>query len=50
MVGGGSLFLLGALLNAFAINVEMLIAGRLFLGFGIGFANQIYSLKPHKPS
>ncbi|XP_004300755.1 PREDICTED: sugar transport protein 12-like [Fragaria vesca subsp. vesca] len=40
MLGGGVLFLVGALLNAFAQNIGMLIAGRLFLGFGIGFANQ----------
>ncbi|XP_010547707.1 PREDICTED: sugar transport protein 11-like [Tarenaya hassleriana] len=37
---GGLSFLSGALLNAFAINIEMLIIGRLMLGFGVGFANQ----------
>jgi len=40
MFFGGFLFFLGALLNGFAQNVEMLIIGRIFLGFGIGFANQ----------
>src|ERR1044072_586304 len=40
MISGGVLFLIGAALNGFAINVYMLIFGRLFLGLGIGFANQ----------
>ncbi|GER40521.1 major facilitator superfamily protein [Striga asiatica] len=40
MLFGGSLFLTGAILNGFAQNVAMLIIGRIFLGFGIGFANQ----------
>lgn len=42
MLSGGVLFLAGALINAFAQNVHMLIAGRLLLGFGIGCANQVY--------
>ncbi|KAJ1400142.1 Sugar/inositol transporter [Sesbania bispinosa] len=37
---GGLFFLVGALLNGFAINVEMLIIGRLLLGFGVGYCNQ----------
>ncbi|KAI6704926.1 hypothetical protein NL676_007888 [Syzygium grande] len=37
---GGILFCAGALLNGFAYAVWMLIIGRIFLGFGIGFANQ----------
>ncbi|XP_030451899.1 sugar carrier protein C-like isoform X2 [Syzygium oleosum] len=37
---GGTLFCAGALLNGFAYSVWMLIVGRIFLGFGIGFANQ----------
>ncbi|KAL4277655.1 hypothetical protein AHAS_Ahas20G0328900 [Arachis hypogaea] len=37
---GGLFFLIGALLNGFAINVEMLIIGRIFLGFGVGYCNQ----------
>ncbi|XAR63990.1 hypothetical protein NMG60_11024168, partial [Bertholletia excelsa] len=40
MVVGGLIFLLGAVLNGAAKNVEMLIVGRLFLGVGIGYANQ----------
>ncbi|KAK4476946.1 hypothetical protein RD792_016115 [Penstemon davidsonii] len=40
MIFGGLLFLTGAILNAFASHVYMLILGRLFLGLGIGFANQ----------
>lgn len=41
---GGILFLVGALLNGFAQQVWMLIVGRILLGFGIGFANQVYIL------
>ncbi|OIV97260.1 hypothetical protein TanjilG_10794 [Lupinus angustifolius] len=37
---GGLFFLVGALLNGFAVNVEMLIVGRILLGFGVGFCNQ----------
>ncbi|AED93146.1 monosaccharide transporter [Arabidopsis thaliana] len=40
MVIGSLAFLSGALLNGLAINLEMLIIGRLFLGVGVGFANQ----------
>ncbi|KAL2244847.1 UNVERIFIED_CONTAM: Sugar carrier protein C [Sesamum indicum] len=41
MLLGGVLFCVGALLSGFAEAVWMLIVGRIFLGFGIGFANQI---------
>lgn len=41
MLSGGILFCAGALINGFAQNVAMLIIGRIFLGFGIGFANQV---------
>lgn len=37
---GGLFFLVGALLNGFAINIQMLIIGRLLLGFGVGYCNQ----------
>ncbi|AES59982.2 sugar porter (SP) family MFS transporter [Medicago truncatula] len=37
---GGLFFLIGAILNGLAANVEMLIIGRLLLGFGVGFCNQ----------
>ncbi|XP_047967711.1 sugar carrier protein C-like [Salvia hispanica] len=40
MLCGGVLFCVGALINGFAKAVWMLIVGRIFLGFGIGFANQ----------
>ncbi|XP_057973954.1 sugar transport protein 5 isoform X1 [Malania oleifera] len=40
MVLGGCTFLLGAAINAAAQNVFMLILGRVFLGFGVGFTNQ----------
>lgn len=38
---GGLAFLAGAILNGAAMNVEMLIIGRLLLGVGVGFANQV---------
>ncbi|KAI4328610.1 hypothetical protein L6164_020948 [Bauhinia variegata] len=37
---GGLFFLVGALLNGFAVNIAMLIIGRLLLGFGVGYCNQ----------
>ncbi|KVH90010.1 sugar carrier protein C-like [Cynara cardunculus var. scolymus] len=40
MLVGGCSFCAGALVNAFAQNVLMLIIGRILLGIGIGFANQ----------
>lgn len=40
LVGGASFFV-GGVINAFAQNVAMLIVGRIFLGFGIGFGNQV---------
>ncbi|KAL0911253.1 hypothetical protein M5K25_019380 [Dendrobium thyrsiflorum] len=40
MFGGGITFLVGAALNGFAKGVAMLIAGRILLGIGVGFANQ----------
>lgn len=41
MISGGVLFLIGAAFNFFAQDVWMLIIGRVFLGFGIGCANQV---------
>lgn len=46
MFMGGLLFLVGAALNAFASShkvagLAMLISGRIFLGLGVGFANQV---------
>ncbi|XP_068644993.1 sugar transport protein MST5-like [Aristolochia californica] len=40
MIFGGAIFLTGAVINAVAVNVLMLIIGRLLLGVGVGFANQ----------
>lgn len=41
MVFGGTLFLCGAAFTGFAQDVVMLIVGRLLLGFGVGFTNQV---------
>lgn len=38
---GGIAFLIGSILNAAAINVAMLILGRVLLGVGVGFGNQV---------
>ncbi|XP_059431372.1 sugar transport protein 14 [Corylus avellana] len=43
MVGAVSFFL-GAVLNAAAVNIAMLIIGRILLGIGIGFGNQAVPL------
>ncbi|KAL9258440.1 Sugar transport protein 5-like protein [Drosera capensis] len=40
MVLGGCTFLVGAAVNSGAQNIAMLILGRIFLGFGVGFTNQ----------
>ncbi|XP_020587007.1 sugar transport protein 4-like [Phalaenopsis equestris] len=40
MFVGGLIFLIGAALNGVAVNVLMLILGRILLGIGVGFANQ----------
>lgn len=40
LVGAVSFFI-GAVLNAAAKNIAMLIIGRIFLGVGIGFGNQV---------
>ncbi|XP_059281695.1 sugar carrier protein C-like [Lycium ferocissimum] len=37
---GGLFFLIGAVLNAAAFHITMLILGRILLGIGVGFANQ----------
>ena len=44
MLFGGLLFFAGALINGFAKAVWMLILGRVLLGFGIGFANQVITI------
>lgn len=41
IICGGISFLIGATLNAAAANLAMLILGRIMLGVGIGFGNQV---------
>ena len=41
MLTGGLVFLVGAIINAAAQNIAMLIIGRILLGIGVGFANQV---------
>ncbi|KAJ7555377.1 hypothetical protein O6H91_05G035800 [Diphasiastrum complanatum] len=41
---GGLSFLIGAILNAAAANITMLILGRIMLGVGVGFGNQAVPL------
>lgn len=43
MQAASGLFLAGAILNVAAINLPMLIIGRLLLGLGIGCGNQVFS-------
>ena len=43
MILGGAAFCIGAILCAFAQNLAMLIIGRVMLGAGVGFANQVCS-------
>ncbi|XP_042492766.1 sugar transport protein 5-like isoform X2 [Macadamia integrifolia] len=40
MVLGGCTFFIGAVINGAAVNIAMLILGRILLGFGVGFTNQ----------
>ncbi|KAI4323734.1 hypothetical protein L6164_023316 [Bauhinia variegata] len=39
---GGAAFLAGSVVGGAAVNVYMLIIGRLLLGVGVGFANQVW--------
>ncbi|XP_004508394.1 sugar transport protein 7-like isoform X3 [Cicer arietinum] len=41
IIAGGISFLIGSILNAAAANLAMLIIGRIMLGVGIGFGDQI---------
>lgn len=43
---GGLSFLTGAALNASAVDIGMLLLGRIMLGVGIGFGNQVSSPSP----
>ncbi|EEE61102.1 sugar transport protein MST1-like [Oryza sativa Japonica Group] len=40
MLLGGAMFLTGSIINAAAVNIAMLIIGRMLLGFGLGFTLQ----------
>ncbi|KAK6927889.1 Major facilitator, sugar transporter-like [Dillenia turbinata] len=42
---GGVIFLVGSVINAAAVNVAMLIIGRILLGFGVGFSIQMAPCK-----
>lgn len=44
IIAGGTAFLAGTALGGAAFNVYMLIVGRLMLGVGVGFANQVASI------
>ena len=53
IIAGALSFLAGAILNAAAKNIAMLIIGRVLLGGGIGFGNQVsqnLQSKTHIPS
>lgn len=41
IMGGAVSFFLGGAINAGAVNILMLIIGRILLGVGIGFGNQV---------
>lgn len=41
IIAGGISFLIGSILNAAAANLAMLIIGRIMLGVGIGFGDQV---------
>lgn len=47
MVIAGAWFFIGAVINAAAQDLAMLYLGRIFLGFGVGFANQSVGLNPN---
>lgn len=41
MIFGGCIFFAGGAINAAAVNIGMLILGRILLGIGVGFTNQV---------
>jgi MFS family permease len=48
MLMGGALFFAGGAMTGAAVNIAMLIVGRMLLGFGVGFTNQVSrSTHPH---
>jgi MFS family permease len=51
MLMGGALFFAGGAVTGGAVNIAMLIVGRMLLGFGVGFTNQVsFSSLPPAPS
>ena len=44
MLGASLFFLVGVVISTFAVNLAMLILGRLLLGAGVGFANQVITI------
>ena len=44
ILAGGAAFLIGSALGGAAFNVYMVILGRILLGVGVGFANQVVYL------
>uniref|UniRef100_J3LYG5 Major facilitator superfamily (MFS) profile domain-containing protein n=1 Tax=Oryza brachyantha TaxID=4533 RepID=J3LYG5_ORYBR len=46
MLFGGVMFLSGSIVNAAAVNIAMLIIGRMLLGFGLGFTLQLRCICP----
>lgn len=48
ILAGGAAFLAGSALNGAALNIYMLILGRILLGVGVGFANHVVFFA-HKP-
>ena len=47
MLIGGLVFLSVAIINVVALHIAMLIIGRILLGIGVGFANQINIKSPN---
>ncbi|XP_022862556.1 sugar transport protein 1-like [Olea europaea var. sylvestris] len=50
MMLGGIIFLVGAIINAAAVHISMLIIGRVLLDIGVGFANKSVPLYLSKMS
>jgi MFS family permease len=47
MLMGGALFFAGGAITGAAVNIAMLIIGRMLLGFGVGFTNQVSTVHLH---
>lgn len=46
MVLGGAAFVVGSVMQAAANQIVVLVLGRIMLGMGIGFANQVSCMMP----